>query len=75
MIMLSCKSFLYGVEPNFTMGMSETEFKEKNKSDVELVLATENGNKVFRTHTQTLYYGFFFFKDEKLVRYEKGLEP
>lgn len=70
---LSCKTFLYGPEANFTMGMSEKEFKEKNKS--EMVLATEDGNRVFRTYNKLTHYKFFFFKNEKLVRFESGTAP
>lgn len=70
MMTLSCKTFFYGVEPTFTMGMSEREFVEKNKP--ELVLATEEGDKVFRTFNPLTNYKFFYFKNEKLVRFENG---
>lgn len=70
---LSCNRFFYGAEPTFTMGMSEKEFTEKNKP--LLVLATEDGNRVFRTYNALTNYKFFYFKNEKLVRYENGTYP
>jgi hypothetical protein len=73
MMMLSCKTFFYGVEPTFTMGMSEKEFVEKNKP--ELVSATEEGDKVYRTFNHLTNYKFFYFRNEKLVRFEKGTYP
>jgi hypothetical protein len=73
MMTLSCKTFFYGKEPTFTMGMSENEFKQKNKP--EMVLATEDGRRIFRTYNPFTKYKFFFFKDEKLVRFENGEYP
>jgi hypothetical protein len=71
MMMLSC-SIMYGVQPIFNMGMSEQEFREANKNKPELVLATEDGIKVYRTLVSALDYNFFFFRNEKLIRFEKG---
>jgi len=55
------------------MGMSEKDFKEKNKS--EMVFATEDGNRIFRTYNRLTEYKFFFFKNGKLVRFENGTNP
>ncbi|WP_316820445.1 hypothetical protein [Pedobacter gandavensis] len=72
MMLLSCK-VMYGPTPKFTMGMSEKEFKEKNKS--EMVLATEDGEKIFRMYNVLTDYSFFYFKNGKLVRFENGNHP
>lgn len=64
---------MYGHEAKFTMGMSETEFKEQNKP--ELVSATEDGRRIYRTSYVTTGYKFFFFKQSVLVRYENGTQP
>ena len=73
--MLSCQSLVHGVQPTFTIGMSEKEFTEKNKQ--QLVLANDAGVKVYRTENfnQLTNFKFFYFKDGKLVRYEDGLKP
>ncbi|UKT64436.1 hypothetical protein [Pedobacter mucosus] len=68
-IMLSCKAF-YGLEPTFTIGMSESDFKLQNRS--ELVSAANDGTKIYRTYNAFTSYKFFFFQKEKLVRFEKG---
>ena len=75
MMMLSCQALVHGVQPTFTMGMSEKEFTETNKQ--ELVLATEDGVRVYRTENfhQLTNYKFFYFKDDKLIRFEDGLKP
>jgi len=73
MMMLSCQSLFYGVEPTFTMGMTQEEFVANNKP--EMVLATEEGITVFRTYNPLTNYKFFFFKNEKLVRFENGTDP
>lgn len=73
--MLSCNALIYGYQPQFTMGMSEREFVEANKGKQELVLATEDGNKVFRIFSTAVNYKFFYFKNEKLVRFEEGSNP
>ena len=75
MMMLSCQSLIYGYQPVFTMGMSEKDFVEKNNNKQELVLATEDGNKVFRVYSTATVYKFFYFKNEKLVRFEEGTNP
>ncbi|WEK18692.1 MAG: hypothetical protein P0Y49_18070 [Candidatus Pedobacter colombiensis] len=70
--LLSCRA-MYGHEAKFTMGMSETEFKEKNKPD--FVSANEGGRTIYRTMYVGTGYKFFFFKEGKLVRYENGTRP
>lgn len=70
--LLSCRA-MYGHEAKFVMGMSESEFKETNKPD--FVSATEDGQRIYRTQYVPTGYKFFFFKEEKLVRYESGVEP
>lgn len=74
MMTLSCKTILYGKEIVFTMGMPEKEFKEKNRK-AEMVYATDSGDRVYRTYNQLTDYKFFFFRNEKLVRFEKGTQP
>lgn len=71
--LLSCKSFFYGVEPTFTMGMAESEFKLKNKP--EMVSASEDGRRIYRTYNALTQYKFFVFKNDKLVRFENGTYP
>ncbi|MDQ0640850.1 hypothetical protein QF042_004415 [Pedobacter sp. W3I1] len=70
--MLSCRA-MYGFEPTFTMGMSESDFKQKNRP--ELVSATDDGTRIYRTYYARTNYKFFFFQKEKLVRFEKGTYP
>lgn len=69
--MLSCRAFV-GFEPTFTMGMSESDFKKKNKP--ELVAANEeDATRIYSTYHASTNYKFFFFRNEKLVRFEKGI--
>ena len=70
--MLSCRA-MYGIEPTFTMGMSESEFKQKNRP--ELVSAAKDGSRIYSTYHVLTHYKFFFFENEKLVRFEKGEHP
>lgn len=71
LVMLSCRAFV-GFEPTFTMGMSESDFKKKNKP--ELVAANEeDGTRIYSTYYASTNYKFFFFRNEKLVRFEKGI--
>ncbi|WP_316824838.1 hypothetical protein [Pedobacter miscanthi] len=69
LVMLSCRAFV-GFEPTFTMGMSESDFKKKNKP--ELVAANEDGTRIYSTYHASTDFKFFFFRNEKLVRFEKG---
>lgn len=71
LVMLSCRAMV-GFEPTFTMGMSESDFKKKNRP--ELVAANEeDGTKIYSTYHASTNYKFFFFRNEKLVRFEKGI--
>lgn len=72
---MGCKPVSY-YEPKFTIGMSETSFKEANKKS-ELISSAEDGTNIYRTFTNTMIprpepYSFFYFYQGKLARFIKS---
>jgi len=59
-------------EPQFTMGMTEEEFKNANKSAVA-VYGDNKGITIYKGYNELLRtFKFFVFSKEKLVKFEEG---
>jgi hypothetical protein len=69
---MSCNVMKY--EPKFTIGMTELEFKQLNKSAMQ-VYGDEQNVHIYRTfNAYSTLFKFFVFSKEKLVKFEEGKE-
>ncbi|MDN3586272.1 hypothetical protein QWY86_06310 [Pedobacter aquatilis] len=70
-----CKSVSY-YEPRFTIGMSETDFKQENPKSL-LVSSADDNTKIYRTTYNGWRpvpepYSFFYFHNGKLTKFVKS---
>lgn len=59
-------------EPKFTMGMTEQEFKNANKSAIS-VYGDNKGITIYKAYNELFRtFKFFVFSKDKLVKFEEG---